>query len=84
MKELDEQLLAYQRLVVDVAHAIQQLASLQQGSFYYRIDMIKQNFYDIYRFTEWPRFKTIEQLIANNRTEFERLQKLMIEVKQPR
>ncbi len=82
MKELDEQLLAYQRLVVDVAHAIQQLASLQQGSFYYRIDMIKQNFYDIYRFTEWPRFKTIEQLIANNRKELMELAKLSSEIKQ--
>jgi hypothetical protein len=84
MKELDEQLLAYQKLVVDVAYAIQQLTSPQQGSFYYRLDMIKQNFYDIYRFTEWPKFKTIDELLANNRTEFERLQKLMIEVKQPR
>jgi hypothetical protein len=80
MKELDEQLLAYQRLVVDVAHAIQQLASLQQGSFYYRIDMIKQNFYDIYRFTEWPRFKTIEELLANNRPELGRLQNLAEEI----
>jgi hypothetical protein len=81
MKELDEQLLAYQRLVVDVTHGIQQLTSPLQGSFYYRLDMIKQNFYDIYRFTEWPKFKTIEQLIANNSTQLHRLQKLLADVK---
>ena len=77
MKELDEQLLEYQKLVVDVAYAIQQLSSPQRGSFYYRLDMIKQNFYDISRFTEWARFNSLDELLANNRTELERLNELL-------
>jgi len=81
MKELNEQLFEYQKSQVEVSQALQQLLSPKRGSLYYRLDTIRQNFYDIYRFSEWPRFTTLEELLANNRTELQRLRELLSEVR---
>jgi membrane-anchored protein YejM (alkaline phosphatase superfamily) len=84
MKELNEQLFEYQKSQTEVSQALQQLASPKRGSLYYRLDTIRQNFYDIYRFSEWPRFTTLEELLANNRIELQQLRELLREVAETR
>jgi len=84
IKELNEQLFEYQKSQTEVSQALQQLASPKRGSLYYRLDTIRQNFCDIYRFSEWPRFTTLEELLANNRIELQQLRELLREVAETR
>ena len=47
-------------------------------SAYYRMSAreISENFYDMDRFTEWPRFETIAELLSNNEKTLEKLKEL--------
>jgi hypothetical protein len=76
IRELNEGFSEYRKLVAEATCALQHLTSLRRGSLHYRLDRIRQNFYDMNRFTEWPRFRTVEELLANNRAELERLREL--------
>lgn len=80
VRELNEQLLEYQTYQSEISQAVKRLPSPRRGSFNYRLDLIRQNFYDIYRFSDWPFFKTFEELLANNRIELRRLHDLLEEV----
>jgi len=81
IKELNGQLFEYQKSLAEILYALGQLPSPKQGSFHYRLDAIRQNFYDIYRFTEWPRLRTLDNLLTNNQTELEELRELLKEVR---
>ena len=76
VRELNEQLRAYNKLVVILGYSIEQLPETKQGRYYSRLDAIKQDFYDIGRFTEWTKFKNLEELYVNNRGALTSLQKL--------
>lgn len=80
VKELNEQLGVYNKLIIAVAYAIDRLPETRQGRYYSRLDGVKQDFYDIGRFAEWPRFKNLEELHVNNRDALTRLQRLKAEV----
>ena len=76
IRELNEQLGFYNRAIIQTAYSIDQLPPVRQGFFYSRLDQIKQGFYDIGRFTDWPRFKNLEDLYSNNRSALTSLQNL--------
>jgi arylsulfatase A-like enzyme len=76
VKDLNEQLGAYNKLIIAVGYAIDQLPQTRQGWYYSRFDAVKQDFYDIGRFTEWPRFKNLDELYGNNRNALNNLQTL--------
>jgi len=73
---LNEQLGFYNRAIIQTAYSVDQLPPVRQGFFHSRLDQIKQGFYDIGRFTDWPRFKNLEDLYSNNRSALTSLQNL--------
>jgi hypothetical protein len=76
VRELNEQLRSFNKVVISVVNSIEQLPETKQGRYYFRLEGVKQEFYDIGRFTEWPRFKDLEELYTNNRTALTKLQNL--------
>jgi hypothetical protein len=76
VKELNEQLRSFNKLNVGVGYSIEQLPETKQGRYYSRLDGVKQEFYDIGRFTEWPKFKNLDELYAGNRDALTKLQNL--------
>ncbi len=54
-----------------------------KGWNYSRLNNIARNFYGIERFIEWPRFKTVEELVEQNGQALENLKKFSGEVLPP-
>jgi len=51
-----------------------------KGWLYARFNTIVRNFYGIERFIEWPRFKTVEELVEQNAAALKNLQAFSVEV----
>jgi hypothetical protein len=64
-----------------LADALEHSESFAKGLLYTRFDSIVRNFYGIERFIEWPRFKTIAELVEQNDKALRDLRALDLEVK---
>ncbi len=56
----------FRAIQATLAARLEHLDSPDKGRLYTRFDSIVRNFYGIQRFIEWPRFKTVEELVEQN------------------
>lgn len=80
LKELIEQSEEYLKSEAEASLALGSSAISERARLYRDLNRIKQDFYDIHKFSEWPRFKTIENLLDNNNRVLDRLQILLDEI----
>lgn len=82
MKEMDESFVEYRQKVTEAAWRIENLQpGGRQALLYSSLGSIRQSYYDINRFVEWPRFATMEELLANNKSVMARLDALLADVR---
>jgi hypothetical protein len=74
IKTLNEQFRAFRETEREAAYLLEKNRSPEQGKHFNRLNRIKQNFYDIHRFSEWPRFHSMEELVQNNEKALKLLQ----------
>ena len=65
-KKMLEQFKEYRKKKAQAIGILEDSSSSQVGRLYSEMNNIDQNFYDIHRFLEWPRFKTVKELFENN------------------
>lgn len=81
IKELDEQLIGYRKKMAEAFWLVEGLKSPRQGAFFSELNKVRQSFFDIHRFVEWPQFKTMDELLANNRKAMAELEPLLLEIR---
>ncbi|HOI45418.1 MAG TPA: sulfatase-like hydrolase/transferase [Candidatus Aminicenantes bacterium] len=65
-KTMNGQFIEYRKITASISLLLEEMPVSLQWRFFRRYNSFKQSFYDIHRFTEWPRFKTREELMAQN------------------
>ena len=81
IKEMLGQFVAYRRKMVDTEYLLERVQSNKQGLMFARLNGgIREQFYGIDKFSEWPRFNSIEELLEQNATTLENLDKLTDEI----
>ncbi len=80
LKDMLEQFEEYRNKEAQASLALASTVSGQLARFYRDFNRIKKDFYDIDKFSEWPRFKTVEELLINNREVLDRLDRLLEEI----
>lgn len=68
IRTMNEQFRAFRQAEREVAYLLEKTRSADQGKLFTRLNGIKEDFYDIHRFSEWPRFHSLEELVENNET----------------
>ena len=63
---MNGQFIEYRKITASISLLLEEMPVSLQWRFFRRYNSFKQSFYDIHRFTEWPRFKTREELMAQN------------------
>jgi len=81
IKELNEQFRAFRVMDREAAWLMEKAPEFDRGKLFSRLNAIRQGFYDIHRFSEWPRFRTIEELMRQNTAALERMTDLLKKVK---
>lgn len=82
IRELNEQLIQYRKKKVEAQYLIENLQTGERGRYYLVLNReIIERFYDISKFSEWPRFKSIEELLENNNAVKKKLDELLAELK---
>ena len=80
MKELVSQLTKYRSLLPAALRDAQELPQGQRALAIVRVNgLVREQFYDEYRFVEWPRFQTLEELVNHNGRILRQLQQLVEE-----
>jgi hypothetical protein len=79
LKKLIEQFEEYQKGEAAALNILMKIKS-ERARWYRGFNNIQQNFYDIHRFSEWPRFKTIKELIDHNQKALDRLHAFLVEI----
>ena len=80
--ELNELLIEYRKKMADTAFMLEKMSSGNQGNLFSRLNReVRERFYDINKFSEWPRFKTIEELLENNHDVMKNLDEIMDEIR---
>jgi arylsulfatase A-like enzyme len=74
IRTMNEQFRAYRETEREAAYLLEKRRSPEQGGLFSRLNRIKQGFYDIHRFSEWPRFHSMEELVQNNEKALKLLQ----------
>ena len=68
IKELLDQFMDYRKKMTDAMYLVERMETGNQALLFTRLSRgIRQNFYDIERFSEWPRFNTLDELVEHNR-----------------
>ena len=80
LKKMLEQFDEFSKKETDVSHILANLSVPQISSLLMNLSGIKEDFYDIDRFTEWPNFKTVAELVENNQKAIIRLNELLEEI----
>ncbi len=81
MKELLYQIMDYRKRMTDAMYKVENLSSPRRGFLFTRLSReIRENFYGIERFSEWPRFNTLDELVEHNRKVMERLNTIIEEI----
>ncbi len=82
IKEMLDQFVSYRKKMAEARYVVEKITSGKQGFLFTQLNrQISRNFYDINRFTEWPRFNSIEELLENNRETMKKLETLLLEIK---
>ncbi|MBA7482659.1 hypothetical protein ES707_18153 [subsurface metagenome] len=82
IKELNELLIEYRKKMSETAYMLEKMTSGNQGNLFSKLNReIRERFYDINRFSEWPRFQTVEELLENNRNVMKNLDEIMDEIR---
>lgn len=82
IKEMLDQFVSYRKKMAEARYAVEKITSGKQGFLFTQLNrQISRNFYDINRFTEWPQFDSIEELLENNRETMKKLETLLLEIK---
>ena len=76
-KKMLEQFKEYRKKKAQAIGVLENSSSSQVGRLYSEMNNIDQNFYDIHRFLEWPRFKTVEELFENNSKALDELDRFL-------
>ncbi|MCK4345144.1 MAG: sulfatase-like hydrolase/transferase [Bacteroidales bacterium] len=79
-KKMLEQFKEYRKKKAQAIGALEASSSSQVGRLYSEMNNIDQNFYDIHRFLEWPRFRTVEELLENNSKVLTELDRFLSEI----
>lgn len=79
LKKLIEQFAEYQKSEAVALNILIKIES-NRSRWYREFNNIKQNFYDIHRFSEWPRFKTIKELLEYNQKALNQLHAFLDEI----
>ncbi|MBN1295109.1 MAG: alkaline phosphatase family protein [Candidatus Latescibacteria bacterium] len=67
IKELLDQFIDYRRKMTEAMYAVERIPAGNQAVLFTRLSRgIRQNFYDIERFSEWPRFDSLDELVQHN------------------
>lgn len=74
---MNEQFIEYRKITASLSSSLEEMPVSLQWRFFRRYNSFKQNFYDIHRFTEWPRFKTREELMGQNAQALSGLKELL-------
>ena len=80
IKDMIEQFEQYRKKSVEAASMIERMNSPRRGELFSGLNGIRQSFYDIHRFVEWPRFETVDELLENNRNTMKQLDDLLAEI----
>lgn len=75
IRKMNEQFQEFNRIAADIAARIDKTGA-GKTDIAGKVETAKKNFYDIGRFTEWPRFKTVDELIGQNGRALETLRRL--------
>lgn len=76
-----EQFLDYRKKTAEACHILENTAASPPSRFFRDLNHIRQDFYDIHRFAEWPRFRTLDKLLAHNRDVLSHLDVLLDELR---
>jgi hypothetical protein len=69
IKELDELFIEYREKMADVSYKLETINSGKQGYFFSQLNReVRERFYDINKFSEWPRFDSLEAILEHDRT----------------
>jgi len=67
-KELNELLIEYRKKVSEAGFRLESLSSGKQGYLFSRLNSgVRDEFYDIGKFSEWSRFQSLDELLAHDR-----------------
>ncbi len=81
MKEMDEAFIEYRKKMTEAAMRVENMQpGGRQALLFNSLNNIRQSYYDIGRFVEWPRFATMDELVANNKTAMARLDAVLAEI----
>lgn len=84
IRDLNEQFAEYRGKMAEASWRVENMISPRQGAFFSELNDIRQSFYDIHRFVEWPRFGSMEVLLDHNRNAMARLDALLAEIRMTR
>jgi hypothetical protein len=80
MKELVQQLVKFRALMPKAFESARKLSGGKQAFAFVRVNgLVREQFYDENRFTEWKRFKTLTDLVEHNNTVLKQLEDLIAE-----
>jgi hypothetical protein len=80
MKEMDEAFIEYRKKMAEATLRIENMQpGGRQALLFNALNNIRQSYYDISRFVEWPQFGTMDELVANNKTVMARLDAILAE-----
>ena len=81
IKELLGQFVEYRKKMTDAMYTVERMSSGKRGLLFTRLSRgVSENFYDIERFSAWPRFDSLDELVENNRQVLENLDTIAKEI----
>jgi hypothetical protein len=66
IKVLLDQFRSYRKKTSEASFILENVAASPPSRFFRELNHIRQDFYDIQRFADWPKFKTLDKLLAHN------------------
>lgn len=82
IKELNRMFIEYREKMSEAQWLVERAPVEEQGVMFTSLDReIRENFFHIRRFSEWPRFSTMEELVIHNRSVLSRLDSLLSEIR---
>ena len=67
IRELNRMFIDYRKKMAEAQWLVEQVAPDEQGVLFTRLDRgVGENFYHIRRFSEWPQFSSLEELVHQN------------------
>jgi len=82
MKEMLDQFVSYRKKMAEARYLIEKVPPGRQAALFTLLNgRVDSMFYDIHKFTEWPRFGTVGELLAHNREVMKTLDTLLDEIR---